>query len=114
MLKPLERIHECKCKSQSRYSSLTVSSVLSADAAACATPSSLSLRQRLFSSLVEPLEDPAARLDITHTPTAPELVAHKVFRILEKEKAESKRYSHGASVKSSDFIQNVCFGNMLF
>nr|XP_040057764.1 germinal-center associated nuclear protein [Gasterosteus aculeatus aculeatus] len=62
-----------------------------ADAAACATPSSLSLRQRLFSSLVEPLEDPAARLDITHTPTAPELVAHKVFRILEKEKAESKR-----------------------
>ncbi|KAM8856581.1 germinal-center associated nuclear protein [Spinachia spinachia] len=62
-----------------------------ADAAACATPSSVSLRQRLFSSLVEPLEEPAAQLDITHTPTAPELVAHKVLRSLEKETAESKR-----------------------
>ncbi|XP_037343746.2 germinal-center associated nuclear protein [Pungitius pungitius] len=62
-----------------------------AEAAAWARPSSLSLRQRLFSSVVEPLEGPAGPLDITHTPTAPELVAHKVLSSLEKEKAESKR-----------------------
>ncbi|XP_041806149.1 germinal-center associated nuclear protein isoform X2 [Chelmon rostratus] len=59
--------------------------------AACATPTSLSLRQRLFSSLVEPLEAPTAPLDITHTPTAQELLAHKVLQSLEEEKAESKR-----------------------
>ncbi|TKS67603.1 Germinal-center associated nuclear protein [Collichthys lucidus] len=47
--------------------------------------------QRLFHTLVEPLEAPPAPLDITHTPTAQELLAHKVLRSLEKEKAESKR-----------------------
>ncbi|XP_042351006.1 germinal-center associated nuclear protein [Plectropomus leopardus] len=62
-----------------------------AGAAASATPSSLSLRQRLFHSLVEPLKAPTAPLDITHTPTAQELLAHKVFQTLEEEKAESKR-----------------------
>ncbi|KAE8299602.1 Germinal-center associated nuclear protein [Larimichthys crocea] len=60
-------------------------------AAACATPTGLSLRQRLFHSLVEPLKAPPAPLDITHTPTAQELLAHKVLQSLEKEKAESKR-----------------------
>ncbi|TNN38931.1 Germinal-center associated nuclear protein [Liparis tanakae] len=64
-----------------------------ADAAACATPSSLSLRQRLFDSVVEPGEAPAAPLDITHTPTAPELLAHKFLKSLDEEKAESKRFS---------------------
>ncbi|XP_044071482.1 germinal-center associated nuclear protein [Siniperca chuatsi] len=62
-----------------------------ASAAACATPSSLSLRQRLFHSLMEPLEAPTAPLDITHTPTAQELLAHKVLQSLEEEKAESNR-----------------------
>lgn len=62
-----------------------------ASAAACATPTSVSLRQRLFHSLVEPLEATMAPLDITHTPTAQELLAHKVLQSLEEEKAESKR-----------------------
>ncbi|XP_059198686.1 germinal-center associated nuclear protein [Centropristis striata] len=62
-----------------------------AGAAASATSSSLSIRQRLFHSLVEPLEAPTAPLDITHTPTAQELLAHTVLRGLEEEKAESKR-----------------------
>ncbi|XP_073329353.1 germinal-center associated nuclear protein [Pagrus major] len=60
-------------------------------AAACAAPTSLSLRQRLFHSLLEPLEAPTAPLDITHTPTAQELLAHRVLQSLEEEKAESKR-----------------------
>ncbi|XP_026231972.1 germinal-center associated nuclear protein [Anabas testudineus] len=62
-----------------------------ASAATCATPTSLSLRQRLFPSLVEPREPSAALLDITHTPTAQELLAHKFLQSLEEEKAESKR-----------------------
>ncbi|XP_029315303.1 germinal-center associated nuclear protein [Cottoperca gobio] len=62
-----------------------------AGAAASATPSSLSLRQRLFHSLVDPLKGTTAPLDITHIPTAPELLAHKVLQSLKKEKAESKR-----------------------
>ncbi|XP_054471888.1 germinal-center associated nuclear protein [Anoplopoma fimbria] len=62
-----------------------------AGAAACATPSSLSLRQRLFNSLVEPLEAPTAPLDITYTPTSQELLTHKYLQSLEEEKAESKR-----------------------
>ncbi|XP_034417060.1 germinal-center associated nuclear protein [Cyclopterus lumpus] len=61
-----------------------------AGAAACATPSSLSLRQRLFDSLVEPAEAP---LDITHTPTAQELLSHKLLKSLEEEKAESQRFA---------------------
>ncbi|XP_019955220.2 germinal-center associated nuclear protein [Paralichthys olivaceus] len=62
-----------------------------ASAAACASPTSLSLRQRLFHSFAEPPEAPAASLDITHTPTTQELLAHKVLQSLEEEKAESKR-----------------------
>ncbi|XP_067459089.1 germinal-center associated nuclear protein [Thunnus thynnus] len=62
-----------------------------ASAAACATPTSLSLRKRLFNSLVEPFQAPTALLDISHTPTAEELLAHKVLQSLEEEKAESKR-----------------------
>lgn len=69
------------------------SSILRASAAACAAPPSLSIKQRLFQSLAEPLEAAAAPLDITHTPTAQELLAHKVLRSLEEEKTESKRYS---------------------
>uniref|UniRef100_A0A8C4IA11 Germinal-center associated nuclear protein n=1 Tax=Dicentrarchus labrax TaxID=13489 RepID=A0A8C4IA11_DICLA len=65
-----------------------------ASAAACATPTSLSLRQRLFHSLMEPLEVPTSSLDITHIPTTQELLAHKVLQSLEEEKAESKRYSY--------------------
>uniref|UniRef100_A0A8C9Z528 Germinal-center associated nuclear protein n=1 Tax=Sander lucioperca TaxID=283035 RepID=A0A8C9Z528_SANLU len=70
-----------------------------AGAAACAMPSSLSLRQRLFHSVAEPLEAPTAPLDITHTPTAQELLAHTVLQSLEKEKAESKRYSYSTALK---------------
>lgn len=62
-----------------------------ASEAAHAPPSSLSLRQRLFHSVVEPLEAPTALLDITHTPSAQELLAHRVLQSLEEEKAESKR-----------------------
>ncbi|XP_018552194.1 LOW QUALITY PROTEIN: germinal-center associated nuclear protein [Lates calcarifer] len=62
-----------------------------ASAAVFATPTSLSLRQRLFDSFIEPVKAPAAPLDITHTPTAQELLAHKVLQSLEEEKAESKR-----------------------
>ncbi|CAI5656694.1 unnamed protein product [Oreochromis niloticus] len=60
-------------------------------AAAYATPTTATLRQRLFHSLVEPVEALSAPLDITHTPTPPELLAHKVLQSLEEEKAESKR-----------------------
>ncbi|XP_024661247.2 germinal-center associated nuclear protein [Maylandia zebra] len=60
-------------------------------AAAYATPTTATLRQRLFHSLVEPVEATSAPLDITHTPTPPELLAHKVLQSLEEEKAESKR-----------------------
>ncbi|XP_034430226.1 germinal-center associated nuclear protein isoform X2 [Hippoglossus hippoglossus] len=62
-----------------------------ASAAACASPTSLALRQRLFHSTAEPLEAAAASLDITHTPTTQELLAHKVLQSLEEEKVESKR-----------------------
>ncbi|XP_030013814.1 germinal-center associated nuclear protein [Sphaeramia orbicularis] len=60
-------------------------------AAACASPSSLSLRQRLFQSPEGPVKAPEASLVISHTPTAQELLAHNVLQSLQKEKAESKR-----------------------
>ncbi|KAK5861477.1 hypothetical protein PBY51_022871 [Eleginops maclovinus] len=60
-----------------------------AGATASAPPSSLSLRQRLFHSLAP--ETMTAPLDITHTPTAEELLAHNVLQSLEKEKVESQR-----------------------
>ncbi|KAM4558443.1 germinal-center associated nuclear protein [Odontesthes bonariensis] len=60
-------------------------------AASCAPSSRLSLRQRLFHSLAEPVESPTAPLDITYSPTAQELLAHKVLHSLQEEKAESKR-----------------------
>ncbi|XP_040912782.1 germinal-center associated nuclear protein [Toxotes jaculatrix] len=62
-----------------------------ASAAAFSTPTSLSLRQRLFHSLAEPVVASAAPLDISHTPTAQELLTHKVLQSLEEEKAESRR-----------------------
>ncbi|XP_032423660.1 germinal-center associated nuclear protein isoform X2 [Xiphophorus hellerii] len=55
------------------------------------------LRQKLFHSQVEAPgapEDPGAPpplLDITHTPSAEELLAHRVLQNLEEEKAESRR-----------------------
>lgn len=55
--------------------------------ATCATPTNLTIRQRLFQSA------PEAPLDISDTPTAVEVLAHKVFLTLEEEKAESRRYS---------------------
>lgn len=67
------------------------SSILRASAAACAAPTGLSLRQRLFHSLLEAPEAPTAPLDITHTPTAQELLAHRVLQGLEEEKVESNR-----------------------
>lgn len=62
-----------------------------ASAAACASASSLSIRQRLFQSPERPLKAPEASLVISHTPTAQELLAHNVLQSLQKEKAESKR-----------------------
>ncbi|XP_029386874.1 germinal-center associated nuclear protein isoform X2 [Echeneis naucrates] len=62
-----------------------------ASAAACATPTSLVLRQNLFHILDEPLTAVAAPLDITHTPTPQEMQAHQILQSLEQEKAESKR-----------------------
>uniref|UniRef100_UPI003AAB6F8D germinal-center associated nuclear protein n=1 Tax=Centroberyx gerrardi TaxID=166262 RepID=UPI003AAB6F8D len=62
-----------------------------ASAGGCSLPSSLSLRQKLFQSLVEPHDAPAAPLDITHIPTPPELLAHQVLQSLEEEKAQSQR-----------------------
>ncbi|XP_019744468.1 germinal-center associated nuclear protein [Hippocampus comes] len=53
--------------------------------ATCATPNNLTIRQRLFPSA------PEAPLDISDTPTAVEVLAHKVFLTLEEEKAESRR-----------------------
>lgn len=69
--------------------------------AARPTPTTASLRQRLFHTLVEPVWAPSATLDITHTPTAQELLAHKVLQNLEEEKAESKRYAYITSKKKS-------------
>lgn len=89
----------------------SLSSIFSASAAACARPTSLSLRQRLFPSLVEPLEVPDAPLDITHTPTAQELLVHKVLQSLEEEKGESKRYSNYAALRC--FIQVSCISTVL-
>ncbi|XP_041857307.1 germinal-center associated nuclear protein [Melanotaenia boesemani] len=62
-----------------------------ASAAACAPSAGSSPRQRLFHSLMEPVEAPPAPLDITHTATAQELLAHRVLQSLQEEKAESKR-----------------------
>ncbi|KAM6978448.1 germinal-center associated nuclear protein-like [Tautogolabrus adspersus] len=62
-----------------------------ASAAACATPSGLSIRQNLFHSQPEPLEAPTAPLDITHTPTPLERRAHKFLQSLKQENAASKR-----------------------
>ncbi|XP_017164946.1 germinal-center associated nuclear protein [Poecilia reticulata] len=53
-----------------------------------------SLRQKLFHSRVEAPEGPEAApppLDITHTPSTEELLAHRVLQSLEEEKAESRR-----------------------
>ncbi|XP_038127205.1 germinal-center associated nuclear protein isoform X2 [Cyprinodon tularosa] len=57
----------------------------------CTPPPAPFFRQKLFCSLVEAPETPRAPLDITHTPTAEELLAHKVLQSLEEEKVESKR-----------------------
>ncbi|XP_034549400.1 germinal-center associated nuclear protein isoform X2 [Notolabrus celidotus] len=62
-----------------------------ASAAACVPPSSLSLRQNLFHSPLEPLEAPTALLDITHSPSSQERLVHRVLQSLEEEKNESKR-----------------------
>lgn len=56
-----------------------------------ASPSASSLKQKLFHSLVEAPEAPGPRLDIAQTPTAEELLAHRVLQGLEEEKAESRR-----------------------
>ncbi|KAM6934890.1 germinal-center associated nuclear protein [Xenentodon cancila] len=60
-------------------------------AGVCAPSASFSVRQRLFSGPVEPFRAPGDPLDITRTPTAQELLAHKVLQSVEEEKAESQR-----------------------
>ncbi|XP_035985723.1 germinal-center associated nuclear protein-like [Fundulus heteroclitus] len=59
--------------------------------APCAPPPAPSPRQRLFQSSVEAPGAPRPRLDVTHSPSAEELLAHKVLQSLEEEQAESKR-----------------------
>uniref|UniRef100_A0A8C6NZW1 Germinal-center associated nuclear protein n=2 Tax=Nothobranchius furzeri TaxID=105023 RepID=A0A8C6NZW1_NOTFU len=59
--------------------------------AAHAPPAGPTLRQRLFHSLVEPAESSPTPLDITHTPTTEEQLAHKVLQNMERERAESRR-----------------------
>ncbi|XP_049606912.1 germinal-center associated nuclear protein [Syngnathus scovelli] len=56
--------------------------------ASCTTPNNLTVRHRLFPSVLEAQEAP---LDISHTPTALEALTHKVFQTLEEEKTESRR-----------------------
>ncbi|KAF3842809.1 hypothetical protein F7725_001658 [Dissostichus mawsoni] len=68
---------------------LPIETLKGAGAAASGPPSSLSIRQRLFDNLTP--ETTAAPLDITHTPTAGELLAHNVLQSLEREKAASQR-----------------------
>lgn len=77
------------------------SSLLRVSAAASAPPTSLSPRKSLFHSLVEPHESPTPLLDISHTPTAEELLAHKVHQSLEEEKTESKRCDYSSVVIAS-------------
>ena len=58
------------------------------------TPSSLSLRQRLFDCLAAPQAalSSTPSLDITHTSSAQELLPGLVLRGLEEEKAHSQRH----------------------
>ncbi|XP_037543110.1 germinal-center associated nuclear protein [Nematolebias whitei] len=58
---------------------------------ACSPSPSLPLRQRLFHSVVKPADVSSPPQDITHTPTAEELLAHRVLQNLEEERAESWR-----------------------
>ncbi|XP_036400726.1 germinal-center associated nuclear protein [Megalops cyprinoides] len=55
------------------------------------TPAPLRLRQKLFHSMGESLETPAA-LDITHTPSPKDLLPQRVLAGLEEEKAQSQRF----------------------
>ncbi|KAM4608580.1 germinal-center associated nuclear protein [Polymixia lowei] len=57
----------------------------------CGPPTGLSIRQRLFQSLAEPREAPAASLDFTHTPSPQELLPLRILQDLEEEKAHSQR-----------------------
>ncbi|XP_077599433.1 germinal-center associated nuclear protein [Stigmatopora nigra] len=58
---------------------------------ACESPNSLSIKQKLFSCILDPVEAREAPLDISHSSTAVEALTHKVFQTLEEEKAESLR-----------------------
>ncbi|KAM9804598.1 germinal-center associated nuclear protein [Neosynchiropus ocellatus] len=49
------------------------------------------LRQKLFHSVLESLETPTPQLDVSHTPTPDEALAHKVLQEIKEEKAENKR-----------------------
>lgn len=62
-----------------------------ASEAAGAMFSSFCPRQNLFHTEMEPVEAAPGPLDITHTPTAQELLAHRVLRGLQEEKSESRR-----------------------
>lgn len=58
---------------------------------ACAIPSRLSFGQEECHSLVELAEPSAASLD-TLTPTAQELLGHRVLQSLDEERRESQRF----------------------
>lgn len=59
--------------------------------AAGAMLSSFCPRQNLFHTEMEPVEAAPGPLDITHTPTAQELLAHRFLQGLKEEKSESRR-----------------------
>lgn len=58
---------------------------------ACAIPSRLSFGQEAFHSLGKPEETCIASLG-THTPTAQEMLGHRVMQSLDEERRESQRY----------------------
>ncbi|XP_017285867.1 germinal-center associated nuclear protein isoform X2 [Kryptolebias marmoratus] len=58
---------------------------------ACSRSPSLRLGRRLFHGPEDAAEASTPQLDITHSPTAEELLAHRVLQNLEEEKAESRR-----------------------
>lgn len=67
---------------------------------ACAIPTRLSFSPEAFRSIGKPEESRIASLGI-HTPSAQEMLGHRVLQSLEEEKKEHQRYHH------HNFLQNV-------
>lgn len=90
---PNERVNKTfRQPSGSAVPQLPFHVTIRASEAAHAAFSSFCPRQNLFHTDVEPVEAMPGPLDITHTPTAQELLAHRVLQRLQEEKSESRRY----------------------